>query len=244
MIVLTTLSRNQVRYPSIPPFKSFILMSFTNYGAAAGIPGVSTLLKQSKKLEQTAQVKQERGRRRQARKSRQDWWLDNDVYDDDDDQNDDEEWTQLVGDLQDLLKEQTARVRQALTPNSKDLEFFPSPDQLWKAIKEDGRYNIPETLLVQFDDDSVDQSAKLAQALHDTKSSSVHFARLRGEHLTPVSVMEGTDAGDGWLGLSSRTSKAIWKSVKGRAKTASQESAMRELRQTISSYILDVVTKP
>jgi hypothetical protein len=164
----------------------------------------------------------------------------------DDQTDDDEEWEQLVGDLQDLLKEQTTRVRAALTPNSKDLEFFPTPDQLWKAINEDGRYQVPQTLLVQFDDDAIDQSAKLAQELHETTSSRVHFARLRGEHLTPISVMEerSGDGEGGWLGLSSRTSKAIWKSVKGRAKTASQESAMRELRQTISSYILDVVTKP
>ena len=242
MVVLTTLSRNQVRFPNIPPFKSFILLSFTNYGAAAGIPGISTLLKQSRQHERTAEVKRDRGRRQQARRSRQDWWLE-DVNEDHDDLNDDEEWAQLVGDLQDLLKEQTARVREALTPSSKDLEFFPSPDQLWKAIEVDGRYKIPQTLLVQFDDDTIDQSAKLAQALHGTNSSRVHFARLRGEHLTPVSVMESGDDGDGWLGFSSRASKAIWKSVKGRAKTASQESAMRELRQTLSSYILDVVTK-
>lgn len=245
LVVLTTLSRNQVRNPTIPAFKSFILLSFTNYGAAAGIPGVSTLLKQSKKQERTAQVKQDQSRRKQPRKTRQDWWLDDGDYGDDDD----EEWEQLVGDLQDLLKEQTARVRDALTPNSKDLEFFPTPDQLWKAIKEDGRYQVPQTLLVQFDDDTIDQSAKLAQALHETTSSRVHFARLRGEHLTPISVLEqeqggGGDGDGGWLGLSSRTSRAIWKSVKGRAKTARQESALRELRQTISSYILDVVTKP
>lgn len=255
LVVLTTLSENQVRYPTIPPYKSFILLSFTNYGAAAGIPGISTLLKESKKQERITQVKQERGRRRQARRrSRSDWWLQDEEEDgqgDREDRNDDDEedWDQLLGDLQNLVQQQTSRVREVLTPNSKDLEFLPSPDQLWKAVQDDGRYKVPKTLLVQFDDDTIDQSSKLAQTLHDTRSSCVHFARIRGEHLTPVSVMERRqgedDNGEGsWLSISTRTSRAIWKSIQGRTKSSRQESSMRELRQTLCSYILDVVTKP
>lgn len=255
MVVLTTLTQNKQQQQSksktksrstsnIPPYKSFVLISFTNYGAAAGIPGVSTLLRQSKKQERDSQTTRERSRRKRARKEREDWWIDDgDKYNEEDN---DEEWEELVEDLQELLKEQAARVKSALTPDSKDLEFSPSPDMLWKALEKDGRYRVPKTLIVQFDDDTIDQSSKLAQILHSTNSSDVHFARLRGVHLTPVSVEEGSDTSSssgGWLGLSSRTTTAVWKAIKGRGKTRAQETAMRDLRQSISRYISDVVTK-
>lgn len=235
LVVMTTLSQNK-NVGSIPAYKSFILVSFTNFGAAAGIPGISTLLRQTKKQERTSQVSTERERRRDSRKAREEWWIDNNYSEEED-----EEWNELIDDLQQLLKEQAARVRDALTPESKDLEFFPTPDQLWKAVENDGRYSIPQTLLVQFDDDVIDQSSKLAQILHETKSTEVRFARLRGAHLTPVSVDRGSDAG--WFGLSSKTSVAVWKAIKGRDKSRAHEASMRDLRRSICRYISDIVTK-
>jgi hypothetical protein len=238
LVVLSTLTQNNPR-DLLPSYKSFVLISFTNFGASAGIPGVSTLLRQSKNQEQRTQVKGERQRRKMARRTRQDWWLDE--TDNDNDYDTDEEWEELAGDLQELIQEQAARVKTALTPKSKDLEFFPTPDMLWKAVKEDTRYRVPETLLVQFDDDQVDQSSKLAQILQGTNSSDVKFARLRGTHLSPISVSEN-DVG-GWFELPSRASKTVWKAIRGRGKTKAQEVAMRDLRQSIARYITDVVTK-
>jgi hypothetical protein len=245
MVVMTTLTQNKAiqESSSIPPYKSFVLISFTNYGAAAGIPGVSTLLRQSKMQEKTAQTTRARSKRKSARKAREDWWIDDEYNDNTPEEAEEDEWEELVDDLQELLKEQAARVRKALTPDSKDLEFTPSPDMLWKALEKDNRYRVPKTLVVQFDDDTIDQSSKLAQILRETNSSDVHFARLRGAHLTPVSVEdEGTDT-VGWLGISSKMTTAVWKAIKGRGKTRAQEMAMRDLRQSISRYISDVVTK-
>ena len=241
LAVLTTLNQNapmkaegRRRGPitPIPPYKSMCLVSFTNYGAKVGIPGLAALRKQSKKREQFN--KKNNGRRSRTRYDR---------YDDDYEV---EEWAELVEDLQETVSEQTNRIKTALTPNANDLEFVPSPDRLWKAIREDARYNVNTTLVVQFDDDPIDQSSQLAQALHSTNSSDVRFARLRGNHLTPVSV---TDDNHGDSSAQSRQTRAgrlgamIEKTVKGNNKNRSDRIAMRDLRLSIISYVTDVVTK-
>ena len=95
-----------------------------------------------------------------------------------------------------------------------------------------------ETLVVQFDNDPVDQSSKLAQLLHDTNSSDVKFARLRGTHLTPVTVMDdSTNNYDMTLPLSfGNSAGSLWKAIRGKSKTKEQEAAMQELRQSIVEY--------
>ena len=236
MVVLTTLTKNQPQ--TVPPFKSFALISFTNYGASAGVPGISTLLRQSKKQERQARVNGERKRQRNARRARQDWWIEDD-YDDEVD----EEWDELVGELQGLIQDSATKVKTALTPKSEDLEFFPTPDNLWKALEKANRYGVPETLVIQFDDDEIDQSSKLAQILHDTNSTSIKFARLRGTHLSPISVAESTNTEGAWFKLPAQASKRIWKIMKGRNKSKQEERAMRDLISSITRYITDVVTK-
>ncbi len=261
----------------IPPYKSMCLISFTNYGASAGIPGVATLLRQSRRQDRNPSTAGEGGGRQQrSQRGRNDRRWDgvytDDDYDDDpyagrgrkdrnsggDGYDDEEEWAEIIDDLSELVKEQARRVTTALTPKAEDLEFFPTPDQLWTAIRDDNRYAVNETLLVQFDNDPIDQSSKLAQILHDTNSSNVKFARLRGTHLTPVTaVLDGGDSGsggsvvgdvavanrrrgEGWLDSASST---IWKAIRGRSRTVGQEAAMRDLRQSVVAYITDVVTK-
>ncbi len=242
LAVLTTLNQNmpmksdgrrRASTASIPPYKSMCLVSFTNYGAKVGIPGVAALRKQSKKQEQNK-------RRSRGRKSYS-------GYDDYDDP--DEEWAELVGELQETVTEQASRIQTALTPNSDDLEFVPSPDRLWKAIKADARYKVNTTLVVQFDDDPIDQSSQLAQALHSTNSSDVRFARLRGNHLTPVSVTDETPGESDGARARRRQSSVgkfgavLEKTIKGNTKSKRDKIAMRDLRLSIISYITDVVTK-
>ncbi len=243
LAVLTTLNQNNPmkgdrrrRESSIPPYKSMCLVSFTNYGAKVGIPGVAALRKQSKKQERYNKS----GRR--SRRSRYD------AYDDPDG---DEEWAELVEELQETVSEQANRIQTALTPNSDDLEFVPSPERLWKAIKEDSRYNVNTTLVVQFDDDPIDQSSQLAQALHSTNSSDVRFARLRGNHLTPVSVTDDNQGANGADGAAARRRQSsagrfgavLEQTIKGNSKNKRDRIAMRDLRLSIISYITDVVTK-
>ena len=219
-----------------PPYKSYMLISFTNYGAAAGIPGIYQLNKASRRVER--QKTEESGKRPTKRRRRRDDWMDEDEDDNDDW---DEEWGEIFGDIQDGLKEQVGRVQTALTPRSKDLEFYPSPEQLWKALTEGKRYTVSETLIIQFDDDEVDQSAKLAKAL--LESSSVKFARLRGTHLTPVSA-QNTDRNKAWLQqINSRAGRMLWKVLTGRRQLRSNEESLRDLRQSIARYITEIVTK-
>jgi hypothetical protein len=217
MTVLATLS--QPKNSAVPPYASYVLMSFTNYGASASIPGVQSLLKERRKIDDNG------GRRRS--------------YDDWEDE-DDDEWEELYRELQETISD----VKDALTPRSEDLEFVPSPDQLWTALLEDKRYSVPQTLLVQFDQDDVDQSPRLAEALIKTNSSNIKFARLHGNHLTPVNVDDDDNGkgGGGWLQLPTQASKAAWKLIRGSGKSVKQDSeSLRDLRQSIARYISDVV---
>jgi len=207
-----------------PPdqYKALVLVSFTNYGAAAGIPGIAQLTQASRKLQREASwKKKQQPRKRPSRTTKRssrkqlEYDYDDDEFWDDDDDDDEEEWGELLDDFKGMLQQQATKLQTALTPNSEALEFHPSPEQLWKAITMDQRYNVSETLLVQFDDDEIDQSAKLANGLlslsttprvngqegttanGDQSSSApslspptlaceVYFSRIRGTHLTPV----------------------------------------------------------
>jgi hypothetical protein len=193
---------------------------------------------------------------RRRQRKRDDWGYDDDddFYDDDDDE---EEWGEIFQDLQDTVREQALKVKSALTPSSEQLEFYPSPDQLWKAVSIDKRYQIPQTLVVQFDNDQVDQSVKITNAIKE--SSNVKFARLRGTHLTPVSATRGrTTTSSDYFASTGQQDGALMEQINSRAgrilgkvllaskqqSRSSEEASMRELRQSIARYITEVVTKP
>lgn len=283
-------------------YKAMILASFTNYGAAAGIPGISSLLKYRTKLDQKANGQQQatssRDRsspRRQSRQRRNTDWYDDDFDDDEDEEDLLEELSELWVGMKGAFQTQADRVKTVLTPQAEDLEFYPTPRALWKALEgnretgEGSRYRIPQTLLIQFDQDDMDQSSKLASVLisnrrpsADTMATSkatsaddkdgtettataippvtttdLKFARLRGTHLTPISTSTSKEEdldrfrrrNKGMLQQwSSRSTKALWKVIQGRVTGGSiqgmtQEEALRDLRQSITRYIADVVTK-
>ena len=118
--------------------------------------------------------------------------------------------------VQDVVKG-AKQIGEALTPETEDLEFTPTPNELWDNISDpDGCYrqSSRSNLIVQFDDDPIDQGSRLARTLltaydeikEDSESNStkvkgdnddsplphdVKFARLSGGHLTPVTVREG-----------------------------------------------------
>ena len=216
MTVLATLS--QPKNSAVLSYASYILISFTNYGASASIPGIQSLLQERRKLDRTT------GRKN----SYTNWQV-----------GDDNEWDELMGEFQETISD----VKDALTPRSEDLEFVPSPDQLWKALLDDKRYTIPKTLLVQFDQDDVDQCPRLAEILLKMNATDIKYARLKGNHLTPVNVNDMDGQGGGWLQLPTRASKAVWKLIRGSGKSAQEEAeTMRDLRQSITRYMTDVVT--
>ena len=252
LVVLATLQQPSKSSKHLQ-YKSFILTSFTNYGAAAGIPGLQQLGKSSRQVDrdrmrQARKQKQQQQpkRRRRKRSSRNaedddDWFNDNDNdeygYYDDDDDDDEEEWGEIFQDLQASLQDQALSVRRALTPSAETLEFHPSPTLLWKALGQDQRYNIPHTLVVQLDNDEMDQSVPLANAIRQT--SNVKFARLRGTHWTMVSP--GDDWQKDWR-QQLNLSRAL-KALAGRKQSQANEESWRDLRQTIARYITEVVTK-
>ncbi len=243
MIVLETLQRPQPIWAP-PKYKAMVLLSFTNYGASAGIPGVNQLRKSSQRIEEEQQSAQPRSASRKSsgvsNRRKYDFYEDEDDYEDDED---DEEWAEILQDFKDSVAQQTLKVRQALTPALRDLEFYPSPTQLWEALASPGRYTIPETLIVQFDQDEIDQSAKLTTAIQNF--TDIKFARLRGTHLTPVSSQgDPSREKSGLLDvLNTRATKTIGKLLRGRRNDQANEVAFLELRQSLARYVTEVVTK-
>lgn len=220
-----------------PLYKNYILVSFTNYGASASIPGVQQLLQSRRKIDRKPLRRPQRKRASPSRYRYDEW----DEYYDEDFLGRD---IDLVGEIQDTVSNQAEKLRDAVTPLSEELEFFPSPNELWSALAKENRYSVPETLLIHFDDDEVDQSAKLASSLVDL--SDVKYALLRGTHLSPLSV----DPKDGsWMELPSKATKAVWDFLSGSAENSSRQrqekddDIMRDLRQTIIRYITDVAAR-
>lgn len=223
LVVRSTLGE-RVGSPRLPPpYRCSVLMSFTNHAAAAGIPGLNQLY-QSALSVQDRRAEPPRGSRRKRRGR--------DRYNDD--------LGALWNQVAESFQEGTKAVRSALTPSPDALEFYPAPDDLWDAVtpNKGGRYGIPHTLVVQFDDDTVDQSSKLATTL----PGDVRFCRLRGTHLTPVCPMgpgeqyEEEEDGD------DSQNQPIGQLLSRIALDTNAES-LRNLRQSIVRYITDVATK-
>jgi Protein of unknown function (DUF1350) len=285
-------SRRDNAWVTPPPYRSYILMSFTNFGAAAGIPGVGTLYKARRQVDRQQQQTDAGGaheRRQQRRQPQQrrpagrrpkqgrdgeefDRFRDVDDELDEDDYNgyDDDYDADIAGlweDLTSVVKESATWIQSSLTPDASALEFYPTPAQLWKALRPQaapdrsghvngvdgagqegaavgggGRYRVPQTLLIQFDQDRVDQSAKLAATIR--ACSDVTFARLRGTHLSPLSPnpqspgsllsrgVRGQGAASKQQGPVEPTSQALV-----------EQSTLSDLRQTIVRYTTEVVTK-
>ena len=100
-----------------------------------------------------------------------------------------------------------------------------------------------QTLVVQFDNDPIDQSSKLAQILSNN-GTDVKFARLRGTHLSPVSASGDKDSDAGWLDRGSKAVTALLlKSLKMDNRRREGGERRRELCQSIARYITDVVSK-
>ena len=166
-----------------------VFMGFNNYGASSAVPGVKTLRKGVKESEKYREQKRKGSRRRNGRRNRysyDDEFEDDDYYDDDD--------STIQEDLEEIFGLAMASVKSRLTPRElgENLEFEPTPDELWSSISS-GLYGerIKNTLIVQFDRDRICQGSRLARALSEgtvePSGGNIKFARLEGAHLTPSS---------------------------------------------------------
>lgn len=250
LAVSTTLTLGQIQ-PSRKSqaslsYKSMILISFTNYGAAAGIPGVATLFRKSRNIERQAQQRKTTKRTRSDSK----WWDDEDEDEENGYNFDDENtWSSLWDEVSDVVQLGATSIQNALTPPSESLEFHPTPEQLWTAVQTNGRYSIPHTLLVQFDDDEIDQSARFATAI--LNCSDVKFARLRGTHLTPIARSDPPntdkrtrkDEVSFMQQMNTQAERILAKALQGRHESKRNALSFLELRQSIARYIIEIVTK-
>ncbi|MCS6812215.1 MAG: DUF1350 family protein [Cyanobacteria bacterium] len=64
------------------------------------------------------------------------------------------------------------------------VEFTPTPRETEHIINQS--YHVKRNLLVQFTDDTIDQSAAIYKILHRRFADMVTLRRLRGNHLTPL----------------------------------------------------------
>jgi len=65
-----------------------------------------------------------------------------------------------------------------------DIEFTPSPEETKIIVKEN--YQIRRNLLVQFDNDTIDQTLTLKPILTDLFPNMISTLKLQGNHLTPL----------------------------------------------------------
>lgn len=173
-----------------------------------------------------------------------------DDCDDEEDDEDDEDvdLQEVVDAVKDGIENRLSSIRATLTPdlNKEAFEFCPTPDELWSHIQE-GEYikNVAKNLVVQFDCDGIDQSARLARTIiaanthHLTKKNGedcnhnmrsnvnreeivgevdLKFARLRGTHLTPVSYVDSFGAMNIWKRISAYPMDAVLKEALGEEK--------------------------
>ena len=224
--------------------EGMIYLGFANWGASSSIPGLETLDRTVQKRRQQAQQgyqqrkeEQSRRRRREGVGRRDDVWDDRSrtrrrqrspSYDEIIDENkrrrysryydrydaEDLDLADVFGDVVSSVTKGAQQIGEALTPEAEDLEFTPTPNELWDDLSAaDGWYSQSSrsNLIVQFDEDPIDQGSRLARTLlsayeaeseklNATKSSDVEgdeplhdvkFARLSGGHLTPVTLQEG-----------------------------------------------------
>ena len=69
-----------------------------------------------------------------------------------------------------------------------DLEFTPSPERTYEIVKSD--YQASRTLLVRFQNDTIDQTEQLKSVLEETSPHLISYLQLSGNHLTPVNPKE------------------------------------------------------
>lgn len=194
--------------------EGMVYLGFANWGASTSIPGVDSLEQTVRKREMSQEQKRcdRRGagvtedvygdRRARPRRYGQSY----DRYSQYDD--DDLDLADIFGDVIRDVTKGAKQIGAALTPAADDLEFKPSPDELWESLASSrGSYKkcCQNTLIVQFDEDPIDQGSRLARTLlqvdntihsfedvqPNNASHDVKFARLNGGHLTPVSFRDG-----------------------------------------------------
>ena len=164
-----------------------VLIAFNNYSAMSSVPGIKNLEKgvrqtrmEEREMKKRIEDQRKRSRQRNRRRSQEyddeyDEYYDEDYYGNANNRRsryDDDNYYDYFDDDEDDLELQdiVTSIKSSLTPNinKSSLEFQPSPDELWNKISDIYCKNVDKTLIVQFDNDMIDQSSKLAQEISDS----------------------------------------------------------------------------
>lgn len=199
-----------------------IYLGFANWGASSSIPGLEQLERTVKKKEKAQEAEsQSRDRRREDGAGRQDdVWAERSTrrrnrtgYDESTKRRysrhdrydaEDLDITDIFSDVVTGVAKGVNQISEALTPDAKSLEFYPTPDELWEDLSPQTndvyRKACQNNLIVQFDQDPIDQGSRLTRTLLASSSqdeptdhppADIKFARLQGGHLTPVTLQDG-----------------------------------------------------
>jgi len=252
-----------------------IYLGFANWGASSSIPGVATLDRTVRRKKQGRQeqdrkggvgrrddVRGDRSRRRRRTGTKYDARRRYSQYDRYDAE--DLDLADVFSDVVSGVANGAKQIGEALTPESEDLEFSPTPNELWDDLSSlDGRYNrnCKNSLIVQFDQDPIDQGSRLARTLlaacnaelnstsieekDDQRKSASHdvkFARLSGGHLTPVSFRDGISKllPRGAVSLLSSSFNFILKQLDDERVGKSSQRQRKEVKDvadTVASYV-------
>jgi hypothetical protein len=255
-----------------------VYLGFANWGAKSSIPGVETLDGTVRRRKMARQRQEDSGRgdgvgRRDdvwdtgSRRRRQDSYYNDytrerygryDGYD-----AEDLDLMDVFDGVVSGVANGVKKIGEVLTPEIEDLEFSPTPDDLWDDLSSStGSYgrSCRNNLIVQFEDDPIDQGSRLARTLlmaydADVNATSsavddapqveaphgVKFARLSGGHLTPVTLR-----GDiakliprRAFSLLSSSYNFILEQIDGRTGKSSQKQRkdVEDVADTVASYI-------
>ncbi|KAL7524694.1 hypothetical protein ACHAXR_002841 [Thalassiosira sp. AJA248-18] len=259
--------------------EGMIYLGFANWGASSSIPGVATLDRTVKRRDQKKRREEEKDERVGGVGRRDDVWDDRsprrrrsggygsggarsrysryDRY-----EAEDLDLADVFSDVVSGVAKGAKQIGEALTPEAVDLEFAPTPNELWDDLSSsDGWYSqsCQNNLIVQFDEDPIDQGSRLsrtllaaykAELLNSTNSvdeegyrlHDVKFARLPGGHLTPVTLQEGIAKllPRGAVSLLSSSYDFVLTQLDDERTGKSSQKQRREVRDvadTVASYI-------
>ncbi|KAL7537311.1 hypothetical protein ACHAWF_005725 [Thalassiosira exigua] len=244
--------------------EAMIYLGFANWGASSSIPGVSTLDRTVKRRNQGLRDQGRRDDQRRdvdkrsyRRKRRYDRY---DRY-----QAEDLDLSDVFSDVVSGVAQGAKQIGEALSPEPEDLEFSPTPNELWDYLSSSNSWysqSCQNNLIVQFDQDPIDQGSRLARTLlaayagslnsSNTEPSDdesvvpvhdVKFARLMGGHLTPVTLQKGFAKllPRGAVSLFSSSYDFILRQLDSERAGKSGHKQRREAKDvadTIASYIL------
>mmetsp|Transcript_11579 Transcript_11579/g.21652 ORF Transcript_11579/g.21652 Transcript_11579/m.21652 type:complete len:585 (+) Transcript_11579:1-1755(+) len=168
-----------------------IFIAFNNFNAYSSVPGV-------KRLESEIQGTLNGGKRRNNNRARDRMKYEYEIG-----------LSDVVNAVSDGIQDRVQSIKTAITPDldKTNLEFQPSPQQLWDGIHKN--YNVNKTLVVQFDQDLIDQSSRLATAIMESEGYKSGINPLLHDGInssTSVTANNITDIGGaGNATLSSKT---------------------------------------